>query len=117
MPSTLATSCRACLKESFEDYFEMNKQCDFTKDDLNFCDIFNLCTHLSAQTTDGLPQRICTLCAQDLQQSYAFLQRSATSDKILKSLKEETNQGTDESHDFNKDPLENVTDNEDDEVN
>ncbi|XP_065365276.1 zinc finger protein 227-like [Calliphora vicina] len=118
--ATLATSCRACLRESLESYFEMNKQCHFSSDDHNFGDILNFCTHLQVKINDGFPQRICVICVQDLQQTYEFLQRVMESDKKLNELKEvddcdneENDDNVNDHDDFTKDPLENATDNED----
>lgn len=110
MSSTLTKSCRACLKESLNDFYEINKQCYYTQDDLNLCDILNFCTHLKIATNDGLPQRICTFCAQDLQQTYEFLKKVITSDQQLHSL---IDRNCHEESESLKDPLENVTDTED----
>lgn len=111
--SALATSCRACLKEALEPYFQMNEQCYFSLNDENFGDIFNFCTHL--QLNDEWPQRICLLCVQDLRKTYDFLQRVFDSNKKLL----EWNNGRvkevviDNTCGSSIDPLENVTDNED----
>lgn len=115
---TSSTRCRACLNESLESYFEMNNQCHFTSEDLSFKDVFNFCTHLDVQINDGSPQRICVLCVEDLQQTYTFLQKVIGSNKKLNELKDnkDMNKDTDvylNNDDFLKDPLENVTDNED----
>ncbi|XP_023295251.2 zinc finger protein 560-like [Lucilia cuprina] len=114
MSSFTSTSCRACLRESLEEsYFEMNKQCYFSSDDRNFVDIFNFCTHLQVKLNDGFPQRICKECAQDLQQTYEFLQRVLSSDKKLNILKRDNKVYCHDDDVTIKDPLENATDNED----
>lgn len=117
--TTIATSCRACLNETLESYFEMDNQCNFSQDNHSFLDIFNLCTHLKVQLSDGLPHRICELCAQDLQHSYRFLQKVLNSETKLNELnKKQNNEQTTEfknindTNDIVKDPLENLTDTE-----
>ncbi|KAM7346653.1 uncharacterized protein ACRADG_006491 isoform 2-T2 [Cochliomyia hominivorax] len=116
MPSA-ATSCRACLKETLESYFEMNNKCYFTPENCNFKDIFNFCTRLKVQTSDRLPQRICIMCVQDLKQTYEFLQKVLENDKKLNEyakLDYDNDNNVKNYENCVKDPLENATDSDED---
>ncbi|XP_075151535.1 uncharacterized protein LOC142225614 isoform X2 [Haematobia irritans] len=93
--------CRVCLAVPGEndDFFQMD---DMLKD------IFNFCTHLCVQLNDGLPQRLCAFCLKNLHTSYLFVQKAIESDRKLQDHK------PDNAAVSIKDPLENISDVDDD---
>ncbi|XP_054728071.1 zinc finger protein 546-like isoform X2 [Anastrepha obliqua] len=83
--------CRACMQMKCEGVVDMS--CAVSMDGKTVYDYFNDCTQLDANSTDKLPNMLCTNCARNLRMAYNFRQTARRSNeefkKVLSTQREE----------------------------
>lgn len=78
--------CRGCLTESYslKNIFSLKIEIDYVHN-LNFSDCFQVCTDISIEKSDNLPQTICDQCIESLVAAYKYRTQCKKSDLKLRS--------------------------------